>query len=322
MELFSYHDYGVDEAILTFNPDTNAILDTEGVDNETLPSERLYGVEIEFEFEDEGCKFDKEEKIEVYHEAYGNITVDNPNYDDCYEPDIYRYYKDLDSNGWFHIEEDGSLEAGFEMISAPLSRKAVDHFFGLEDVVDTFNNSLGHVGTNGLHIHVFDKESISKTRLAYLVYRMQDRLAELTRRSGYARFYNDMSYTSWATTSEEFRLMGSDYHSKFMYALVNRKNSVFGERNAINLQGGKNHVEFRFFRVPYKSENFTERCQNYVKLIDRLLEISKEFRMYQLMRMDFEIDDDFNIRCSFNSDPEVEENLWDKAIKQYRFVTK
>lgn len=320
MELFGYHDYGVDEAILTFNPNNDAILETEEVAKNTFPSERLYGVEIEFEFEDDGCTVDKEERIEVYHEIYGNIIVDNPNYDENYQADIYRHYEDLEYNGWFHIEEDGSLEAGFEMISAPLSRKAVDHFFGLDDVVDTFDNSLGHVGTNGLHIHVFDKESISKTRLAYLVYRMQERLAQLTRRSSYARFYDDLSYTHWSTSSDEYRLMGSNYHSKFMYSLVNRKRIVFDDRNAINLQGGENHVEFRFFRVPHKSENFTERCQNYVKLIDQLLKLSKEFRMYQLMRMDFGIDDDFNITWSFNSDAEVEENLWGKAIKQYRFT--
>ena len=188
-------------------------------------------------------------------------------------------------------------------------------------MVDTFNNSLGHAGTNGLHIHVFDKESISKTRLAYLVYRMQERLAQLTRRSGYAKFYDDLSYIGWSTSDKERILMGSNYHSNFMYALVNRKSVVFKDRNALNLQGEKNHVEFRFFRVPKKGENFTERCQNYVKLIDQLLKLSKEFRMYQLMRMDFGIDDDFNITWLFNSDAKVEENLWGKAIKQYRFTT-
>lgn len=315
MQKHSYHGYSVSDAILDFDSSNDRPTSRERVVEsdeynflEDAPSQRLFGIEMELEFDpdyylsDDCERSDIHETIEVYHDEYGHFEVDNPFYD----PDLQtleNYISNLDYSPWFQIAEDGSLANGFEVVSAPLSHKCAQHFFSLSGVQSMWTDSEKDYGTNGIHIHVFDNKRIYKTRLAYIFSKIMKDLAGMTRRSDYAEFYDEYF----------------DNEEQFVKGLVNRYSSIFRLRGALNLMGDVlghgNHVEFRFFSVPYS--NLYKVGRNYVNFVNQILDIASEFKMYQLMRMNFSIDHNFEISYEFTSDPEVEPNLWVKAKKQY-----
>lgn len=307
-EIMGYHEVEYLDAIVGYEvketwcglKDVPILMDL----NEANKEHRLFGIEVELEFGTDKVldnEVDQMEEIDVYSEDYDRtFTIPNPFYNEDVRT-LDDFADDFGDSDWRHFESDGSLNRGFEVISEPLTYDMALHYVTMNCITQPWGESLGHHGTNGVHIHVYDNKKLYKTRLAYMMYQMQDRLRALTRHSGYANPYH-MSKAS------------------FMENLVNRSHEIFNSRtrmlNCVGTSKSENdHVEFRFFRVPDTHKNFSEVMSNYIKFVNQIVDLSHQFKMKDLMKHEFEVDNDFNITMKQVDFTDVD--LWEVAKTEH-----
>ena len=150
------------------------------------------------------------------------------------------------------IEEDGSLDNGFEIITQPASFDF--HTVIKNNYAEAFKylveSDMRSHNTNccGLHIHFnrdyfADNEDLYTTRLLYLVEKFWEEITKFSRRTNY-------SINRWC----------SRYNGTPEQMVKDYKDGVLGRYYAINLTN-KNTIEFRIFRGTLKLNTFIASLQ-------------------------------------------------------------
>lgn len=332
-------------------------------------SERLYGMEIELEFNYDAGSYECSEcdgtgnvqveidcsecggtgSVEVENEETGELTtMECPecdgsglaweyqdcescngrgeiDYDDDDDADLSYLTDDIPDSleDTFVLERDGSLDAGFEVITEPMTYLGVTNWLNnswLRGVLDA-SISTGHAG---VHIHVSKPniETIRKLVVFFLKY--GSRLGHLTRFSSYGAFYQN-----------EYSHIESDEFKKFVAYLIalddvddldvvpenldgmggfdTIRSFMRTRYMAINFQN-RHTLEFRFF-------NYTddaERLKSYIYFLETL------FTKLELMTLREVIETEFVLRSLTDFEPITRvtwSNLIQKTETKYKLNT-
>lgn len=212
----------------------NPIIFTTGKENDKL----LLGVELEVN-------------------SKGNEYVDTDELNDI-AGDLFNYVP----KNFIGIEEDGSIDNGFEIITQPASfefhtsiKKEYSAAFRrlLESDMRSHNTNCC-----GLHIH-FNRdyfagnEDLYTTRLLYLVEKFWEEITKFSRRTNY-------SINRWC----------SRYNGTPEQMIKESKDGVLGRYYAINLLN-ENTIEFRIFRGTLKLNTFIASLQ----LVETMVKVCK-----------------------------------------------
>jgi hypothetical protein len=204
-------------------------------------------------------------------------------------------------------EDDGSLssQAGFEIISQPASLKY--HLSMMPKYTEVFeyltdNEMLSHdAGTCGFHIHADSrylgtgfKLDAALSKLLYITEKFYDEILKFGRRT------QDQA-DNWCRSRKERYTTEAGWIKKAVYK--NRSGFSYQDRyfglNLTNLEtAGTGTIEFRYFRGSLVPETI----EASLKLVARLMEISKTVRAVDLAKFTFDdiLGDDPTIRAYWN----------------------
>lgn len=196
-------------------------------------------------------------------------------------------YIDSHFGNFFHMEEDGSLDSGFEIISQPASLEY--HMSRMSDYSNMFKELVGcgytshNSGTCGLHVHI-DREYFgskldsSIAKMLYIFEKHWDNLVRFSRRTrgqvdDWCGRYNDKPTTVVKGTK--------------------RRGYYISRYHAVNLTND-NTIEIRLWRGTLRNESF----EATLKLTARIAKLCKEKTAIELRKMNFEqiIGDDETIK--------------------------
>lgn len=214
--------------------------------------ELLFGAEFEFEFDeddDDRNEADNHEYIEVYSSDYDEyFEIDNPHYDPDYDDNSASAIADnLPDMPIYHLENDGSLNHGFELITMPMTRRALLAFTEQGWFKDLVDRSQGDAGSNGLHIHVSKKEIVYRSRMMYQWLAVRRALEDNYR---YSSSYCEFPY--YDNLEDFYERNKNGYRHDDRYKCIN-----FGNRSTI---------EFRLFNmVDYDMHGHMVRCLNTIE---------------------------------------------------------
>lgn len=253
---------------------------------------RLYGMEIELEFNTNG------------YSAHDRERVASDLSDDLAE------HEELE--GTFHLERDGSLNYGFEVITHPMEADGFDKWVENPMITNLLDKSHDS-GHNGVHVHCTRMQGDNIHKIMYLMCLMQDHLANMTRSSNYAKWYNsdDNSDTYEAVCSfyrgetprlsEQERifrtclkldLMGRQFDQSTQYM-----SRMVGDRyNCVN-NGNDKTIEFRFF--DYTSNK--DRLKKYIRFVESLMNIQSKYTFYQLAKAQLHVGNDLVVTVDEDS---------------------
>lgn len=268
-------------------------------------SEKRYlGLEIELAFdndvfvdedsEDYEPSPDRQETVEVYLSEYDEyIEIDNPYYDPyaceggIVNELIENYYSDVD---FVRFKYDCSIYNGVELALEPV---AIDewqdvinsnHFNIVQELYD--NMSAWRTEEScGVHLSVSKPQDEAKARkeikkIEYILFRLQDKLMDLTR---------DSSYADWFTeyTEEEFIIRS---HSRY-YSMNG------GDHRCV--RDNENRHEFRFFNVPvvYLRHDIIR----YGKFIEQVMQLCDIHSFASLVIAELDVTSNFDITCTPNA---------------------
>lgn len=233
-----------------------------------VPDRVFYGIEVEMSFSDSyrrADSFDAEPEIE----------------------------------STFVFEQDGSVNSGFEMITRPFTANGLLQFFDQPSIKDLVESSIPTSG-NGIHIHMSrptnrDESAILMRKLTMFVFRMQERLKELTRNSNYARFYDfrNLNLSNMYLLLRNLPCYGSGDSYRYLkndttphYFL-----QTIGDRyNCINYQNDYT-IEFRFF----PTTNNVEKIKEYISFIDDLRTFLDANTLEYITLAELKIDNHFKL---------------------------
>lgn len=226
----------------------------------------------------------KDNPIKKYHETKG--TLDFKNLEEQF-PVYYRgielevetditesvieVLRNTDST-LFRFEEDGSLQSGFEIITAPMSKKHWEQagFYELENLIDSLKvvsrPRSWDSGRCGLHIH-FNRIEISNQAQIFLKKFMVENHEFISKISGRDSFEycRNPSY--------------DDYE-------LNTNNQIRNYDRYLTLNFTPDTLEFRFWRGTLKTENIKHSVQLTEDLI-RFAELAVIYDEFQPTEKDF-----------------------------------
>lgn len=220
--------------------------------------ELLYGAEFEFEFDEDELDNDRneadgEEYIQVYSADYGEyMEMENPYYDPDYgEGSLDSIADNLPNMPTYRLEHDGSLNCGFELITMPMTRRALIAFTKQDWFVRLVNMSLGDNDTNGLHIHVSKRGIVYRSRLMY-----QWKAVENYIQSAY-RYSNDYCSFPWGSAENFYMSNRKSYNRQERYDCINFNNEKTIEFRIFNMVGSDmdEHIEMCLDTIDSTIEN-------------------------------------------------------------------
>ena len=247
---------------------------------------RYIGLELELEFndyefrisEDDEDNPNNQEEIQVYSEDYNDyFWIANPNYD----PDsgwgdvnymIDEYYED--GYKFTSITDDGSLsEHGAEIILNPVEMSQWDdvvnsHYFDFIERLWRERDKYDTQGSCGVHISVTEKDDTEIKRIEYILFRLGESLAEYTR---------DTYYAKWFQTS-----YGSELD--FLSALYSNRRPLNTQFTYGCVRSNENRHEFRFFAVP--DNDLRSELIQYVNLLKQIIDLVDNYSLMDLILSD------------------------------------
>lgn len=241
--------------------------------------ELLFGAEFEFEFDeydDDRNEADRYEYIEVYSSDYDEyFEIENPNYDPDYDDYSASGIADnLPDMPIYHLENDGSLNHGFELITMPMTRRALLAFTKQGWFSELVERSQGDAGSNGLHIHVSKKEIVYRSRMMYQWLAVRRALEYNYRYSG---SYCEFPY--YDNLEDFYKRNKKGYRHDDRYKCIN-----FGNRDTI---------EFRLFNmVDCDMHGHMTQCLN---TIESTIENATKYTLDELYVRDMTFIDDGTI---------------------------
>ena len=229
--------------------------------------ERILSYERAFvsEYDDEiycRCCYDENKlssPIKAYHEGKGTLKFkdleeQSPEYyrgveveiETNISDEVLEVLRNADSS-LFRFEEDGSLENGFEIITAPMSQFYWDEvgFFKLEKLINNLKNVSNprawNTGRCGLHVH-FNKIEISRETQSFLKRFMVENHNFIAKISG----------------RDEFGYCRKPTYEDYDYDC---NGDIYNYSRYLTLNFTSNTLEFRFWRGTLKTENIKASVQ-------------------------------------------------------------
>lgn len=191
----------------------------------------------------------------------------------------------LGGSEYCECKEDGSLDDGFEIASAPATLKAHMEILNWEDAMKRalFLGYTSHNrGTCGLHIHVdrnyFERDKIDLDwfELGKFQNEYEDKIAMLFANNvEWIKRFSRRTYYGYCEVTEEASRKTTPKEAKTKS--VNARPNKQDKYSAINYDTGINTIEFRIFRGTLKYDTFVATLQFVQMFCDYVRDLDLEF---------------------------------------------